>query len=184
MTTASPPAEATNGQKVLWAFEQLNTRSVENLRQFWDASTYERFPDRECRGADEIAAYFEGVFAALPDFHMEVVNIAEQNDDVYVHWKLSGTHTGAAFQGIDATGRRIEIDGIDHFILRDGTVVSNFVVFDQLQFARAIGFVPPDGSPADRVAKGAFNARTKLLARVRRRWRSARRSGAARRGRR
>ncbi len=168
MTTATPPAEATNAELIRWAFAQLNTHDVSALKQFWTAETYERFPDRECRGADEIAAYFEGVFAALPDFHMEIVNVAEQNDDVYVHWHLTGTHSGAAWSGIEATGKRIEMDGIDHFVLRDGNVVSNFVVFDQTQFARAVGLLPPDGSAADKAMKAAFNARTKLLQRLRR----------------
>ena len=40
-------------------------------------------------------------------------------------------------------------------------------VFDQMQFARQIGLLPPDGSAADRATKAAFNAKTRLLARVR-----------------
>lgn len=169
MSIAMPPTEATNGEKVRWAFSQLNTRSVENVRQFWDDDTYERFPNAECRGAAEIAAYFEGVFAAMPDFRIEIVNLAEQGDDVYVQWHMTGTHSGAPWFGVAPSGKRIEVDGIDHFVLRDGMVVSNFVVFDQMQFARAIGMLPADGTPADRAAKAAFNARTKLAARFRRR---------------
>jgi predicted ester cyclase len=141
---------------------------VSALKEFWNDDTYERFPNEECRGADQIAAYFESVFAAMPDFHIEVVNIAEQNDDVYVQWHMTGHHTGPAWSGVEPTGKRIEMDGIDHFVLRDGNVVSNFVVFDQMQFARAVGMLPPDGSGADKAMKAAFNARTKLMARLRR----------------
>lgn len=57
---------------------------------------------------------------------------------------------------------------MDHFVIREGKVVSNFVVFDQMQYARQIGMMPPDGSLADRGLKSAFNARTKLAQRVRR----------------
>ncbi len=60
---------------------------------------------------------------------------------------------------------------MDHFVVRDGTVASNFVVFDQMQFARQIGMLPADGSAADRAMKAAFNAKTRLLARLRRRHR-------------
>lgn len=167
MTAIAPPAQATNGERVRWAFEQLNTHSTRNLRQFWDDGTYERFPTAECRGADQIAAYFEAIFAALPDFHIEIVHLAEAGDHVYVQWKLTGTHSGADWVGIAATGRRVEMDGIDHFELRDGKVISNFVVADQMQFARAVGLLPPDGSAADRALKGAFKAKQKLLARAR-----------------
>jgi steroid delta-isomerase-like uncharacterized protein len=168
MTTAAPPAEATNTELIRWAFDQLNTRSVANLRQFWDDRTHERFPNETAIGTDAIAAYFEIAFTAMPDFHIEIVSIAEQNDDVYVQWKLTGTHTGGPFSGIEATGKAVALDGIDHFVLRDGRVISNFVVFDQMQFARAVGLLPPDASPADRALKGAFNAKTKLAARLKR----------------
>ena len=47
-------------------------------------------------------------------------------------------------------------------------VVSNFVVTDQLAYARQIGMMPPDGSAADRGMKAAFNARTKLARRLKR----------------
>ena len=168
MTTATPPARATNAELIHWSFDQLNTHDLSAVRQFWTADTYERFPDEECRGADEIAAYFEAVFAALPDFRIEVVNVAEQGDDVYVQWRMTGTHSGAAWAGVAPTGKAIEMDGIDHFVIRDGKVVSNFVVYDQMQFARAVGMLPPDGSGADRLAKAAFNARTRLMRRLRR----------------
>jgi hypothetical protein len=34
------------------------------------------------------------------------------------------------------TGKEIELDGTDHFVLCDGKVVTNTVVFDQMTFAR------------------------------------------------
>jgi predicted ester cyclase len=167
MTASSPPAEATNAELIRWAFAVLNTRDVEPLRGFWTDATVERFPDATCVGADAMAAYFERVFAAVPDFHMEIVSVAEQGDDVFVHWHMTGTHTGAPFQGIAPTGRPLALDGIDHFVVRDGTVASNFVVFDQMQFARQVGLLPEDGTRADKGLKGAFNAKTRLLARRR-----------------
>lgn len=163
-----PPAGVTNTELIGWAFERLNERDLDSLRQLWNAETVERFPDGTYRGSDEIAAYFEAAMAAMPDWHMEVVKIAEQGDDVFVHWKLTGTHSDGPFQGIAPSGKKIALDGMDHFVLRDGLVASNFVVFDQMQFARAIGMLPPDGSRADRALKNAFNARARLVARLRR----------------
>jgi steroid delta-isomerase-like uncharacterized protein len=167
MAVATPPTQASNGELVRWAFEMLNERDVKPLKQFWTDATVERFPDKTCRGAEEIAAYFEDAFAAIPDFHMDVVALVEQGDDVFVHWHLTGTHSGP-IMGIEPTGQALAIDGIDHFVLRDGKVVSNFVVFDQMQYARQLGMMPPDGSTADKALKSAFNARTKLRQRLKR----------------
>lgn len=168
MATAAPPTGVSNGELVRWMFEIVNERDVDTLRGIWTAQTIERFPDGSYQGADAIATYFAAAFAALPDWHLRIVSIVEQGEDVFVHWHLTGTHTGAAFMGIEATGRAIALDGIDHFVLRDGVVVTNFVVFDQMQFARQIGLLPHDGSRADRAVKAAFNARTRLVRRLRR----------------
>lgn len=162
-----PPDTASNVDRVRWAFEQLNRHDVEPLRRFWTAETVERFPDRTCVGADEIAAYFKDLLRALPDYHMEVRSIVGEGDDVFVHWHLTGTHEGA-FMGLTPTGKRIAVDGMDHFVIRDGKAVSNFVVLDQMQFARQIGMLPADGSAGDRAAKAAFNARTRVARRLKR----------------
>jgi steroid delta-isomerase-like uncharacterized protein len=166
-TSMAPPTEASNADLVRWAFDRLNEHDVNPVKQFWTADTVERFPDRTCHGADEIATYFEEVFRAMPDFHMDVISVAEQGDDVFVHWHLTGVHRGPLV-GIEATGRMLSIDGMDHFVFRDGAVVSNFVVFDQMQYARQIGMMPADGSAADKSLKMAFNARTRLVAKLRR----------------
>ncbi len=167
-TSAAPPETATNAELIRWAFDIINTHDVTPLKPYWTESTHERFPNATCVGAEEIGAYFEAAFAAVPDFHIEIVGLAEQGDDVFVQWRITGTHSAAAWQGIAPTGKSIVLDGIDHFVVREGKVKSNFVVFDQLQFARQIGMMPADGSTADRAMKAAFNGKTRLLQRIRR----------------
>ena len=167
MATAPPPTQAANAELIRWTFDVLNQHTVEPLRQLWTENTVERFPDRTCRGSDEIAAYFEDTFVALPDFHIAIVGLAAQDEDVFVQWRITGTHEGTLL-GIEPTGKPIALDGIDHFVVRDGKVVSNFVVSDQMDYARQIGMIPPDGSRVDRATKAAFNTRTKLARRFKR----------------
>jgi predicted ester cyclase len=164
---AAPATGASNAELIRWSFDVINSHDISPLREFWTAETHERFPDADCHGGDEIGAYFETLFRAVPDMHMEIVEIAEQGDNVFARWHLTGTHTGPGFAGLEPTGKRIELDGIDHFIVRGGTVVSNFVVFDQMEVGRGLGLLPPDGSGADRAMKAAFNAKTKVAERIR-----------------
>jgi len=151
-----------NADLVRRLFDRLNAHDVTSLRELWAPDGVERSPDRECRGVEEIAAYFTAVFAAVPDYRLDIEALAEQGDEVFVRWRMTGTHTGNGFQGLDATGKAIALDGIDHISVRDGRLVSNFVVFDQMQFARAIGMLPPAGSVADKAVKSLFNAKTKV----------------------
>jgi predicted ester cyclase len=167
MAVAAPPTNASNVDLVRWAFETLNAHDVEPLKQFWTNSTVERFPDRTCRGAEEIAAYFHELFTGIPDWRFEIKGIAGEGDHVFIQWRATGTHSGPLL-GIEPTGKPIALDGIDHFAFADGTVLSNFVVVDRLQLAEAIGLLPPDGSAADRAMKAAFNVKTKVAARLRR----------------
>ena len=157
----------TNSELVQQVFDAINAHDVGALRGLWAEDVEERFPDKTCRGRDELAAHFEGLFTALPDFHMELVHSVEDGDTVFARWKLTATHTGGQFNGIDATGKAIAVDGMDHFTLRDGQVASNFVVFDQMEVGRRLGLLPPDGSQADRALKAAFNAKTKIAEAIR-----------------
>jgi predicted ester cyclase len=131
------------------------------MSTLWTDQTYQRFPYLDCHGAEEIRAYFEATFAAIPDLVVEMLAIVEQGDEVFVRWRLSGTQSGR-LQGLEGTGRRIRLDGVDHFTLRDGKIASNFVIYDQTQWGRQVGLMPEDGSGGDRALKGAFNARVKL----------------------
>jgi predicted ester cyclase len=158
----------TSTDVVLAAIDAINRRDIPGLRACWSAGVQERFPTGECDGPDAIAAYFQAAFDAMPDLHLAIQGSAEQGESVFVRWHMTGHHTGAAWNGVAASGKRVELDGIDHFVVRDGEVVSNFVVFDQIQFGRSVGLMPPDGSAGDRALKAAFAARVKLAAKLRR----------------
>jgi predicted ester cyclase len=163
---AASRTDVSGAELVRRVFELINSHDIAGLTEhIWTQEMVERFPDRTCHGPHELGRYFAELFAAAPDLRMEPLVIAEQGEDVFVQWRLTGTHDGA-LMGIEPTHKRIVVDGIDHFVVRDGKVVSNFVVFDQMQWARQIGLLPPDGSGADKALKGAYNARTKLLARL------------------
>jgi steroid delta-isomerase-like uncharacterized protein len=139
-------------------FDAINAHDLQRMRTHWTAETTERFPDRTVHGPDELSAYFEAVFAAMPDWEMRVRAVAEDGETVFVRWEATGTHTGAPFQGIKPTGKSVHVDGVDHFTIRDGHVASNFVIFDQMDVGRQLGLLPPDGSAPDRALKAGFNA--------------------------
>jgi len=156
----------TNSELADQIFAAINAHDTDALRELWADDVEERFPDKTCRGKDELAAYFEDLFAAMSDVRMDKVASVEQGETVFARWKLNGTHDGV-FSGIDATGRSIALDGLDQITFRDGKMVSNFVVFDQMDVGRQLGLLPPDGSPPDRALKAAFNAKTKVAELIR-----------------
>jgi len=167
MATSAPPAEATAAELVRWTVEAIGRQDLAAARLAWANDVVERFPDRTCRGIGELSAYFQEAYDAISNWGFEPLAVVGEGEDVLVHWRLTGVHTGTLL-GIAATGRPVSIDGMDHFVVRDGKIVSNFVVFDQMDYARQLGMIPADGSSGDRALKSAFNARTKLLDKLRR----------------
>ena len=149
-------------------FDAFNAHDATALRKLWADDVTERFPDATITGPDALAAYFQELWAGLPDVRLEPVAIVEDGEDVLVRWHLTATHAGT-FQGVKPTGKALTADGFDHMTIRDGKMAANFVVFDRQGLAQQLGLLPSDGSAQERVMKAAFNARTALKERHARR---------------
>ncbi|MBI3201231.1 MAG: nuclear transport factor 2 family protein [Myxococcales bacterium] len=168
MTTATVVDSRDPVEIVRDVFERvLNQRDPEALLPYWAEDIVEEFPVGIYRGRDAVKRYFAETFAALPDFEIRALSIAGQGDTVFVRWRVTGTFDGATWMGIEPTGARIELNGIDCFTIRGGKVVANFVVFDQLSFATQIGMLPKRGTALDRAMTKAFNLKTRLAGRKR-----------------
>jgi ketosteroid isomerase-like protein len=120
------------------------------------------------RGRDEVRAFFDGLFEAMPDFEMSVVRTVRERDTVAVQWRARGTFTGGPlYNGVQATGGEVQMRGCDVFDVRGDLIVANIAFADGLELARSIGMFPPQDSPAERAMIGAFNTATKVRAAVR-----------------
>ena len=79
-------------------------------------------PVGELRVPDELRAYFEELFAAMPDFEYEVTSLIEQGDRVAVHWRAHGHFTGRPYAGINSNGSTISTEGADLIQVEDGLI--------------------------------------------------------------
>jgi steroid delta-isomerase-like uncharacterized protein len=107
-------------------------------------------------------AYFEELFAAMPDFEYEVVTVLAEGDRAAVRWRAWGTFTGAPFQGIRPTGGRVEIEGMDLVVVEGGLIRHNDSYWDDSAVARQLGLLPAKGSRPERALIALFNARTRI----------------------
>lgn len=154
------------------AFKAVSNKDLAALESFWHDDIVEEFVvTGPLRGKAEVRAYFEEVWAAIPDdWSFDVKRILPVDDNVAVGaWRLTGTFNGGAFQGIEATGKPVAIRGLDVMEFEDGLLKHNTIYYDGLGFARQAGLLPPDGSAADRAMIGAFNALTRARRTIRRR---------------
>jgi steroid delta-isomerase-like uncharacterized protein len=143
-------------------FEALDAHDLDRMESLWHEDIVEEFiPVGTYRGKAAVRGYFAEVIAAFPDFRIRIEHLVAQEGHVFVEWQATGTHTGAAFMGIDPTGRSLTQGGIDHFVVEDGLVRRNTVYYDGMAFARQAGLLPERESTLERAMFTAFNAVTR-----------------------
>jgi steroid delta-isomerase-like uncharacterized protein len=150
-------------------FAALDGRDVAGFRELIHPEAEDRFlAVGTFTGREAIVAFFAEMFAAVPDSRLEVRRVIAQDSVAAVEWTIRGTFSGAPFQGIQPTGKQVEIEGVDVIEVRDGLQYRNSIYYDGTTFARQIGMLPPLGSRADRTMLAVFNARVRLQQRRRR----------------
>ena len=150
-------------QRVRSYFEAMDRRDVDAMIEHWHEDGVEDVvPLGLVRGHDERRDFYRSMFAAMPDARTTVTNLVAGEQTCAVEWRTEGTFSGEPFTGIEPTGKRVEIRGMDFIELEDDKIVSLTGYFDGAAYARQIGMLPADGSGADRAMKTAFNAVTKL----------------------
>jgi steroid delta-isomerase-like uncharacterized protein len=155
-------------------FEAIANRDTNAMAAHWSEDGVDDLvPLSPLRGTGEIVAFFRELFAAVPDSEMTVTRVVAGETQAAVEWRMTGNFTGDPFQGVDATGRRVDIRGIDLLEIEDGRIVGNTAYYDGMSFARQIGLMPPESSSAENAMKSAFNASTKVRRAVAD-WRSSR----------
>jgi steroid delta-isomerase-like uncharacterized protein len=92
-------------------------------------------PERVERGSAAMAE-------AFPDLRTAEADSVKEGDKVAFRWLLSGTHEGE-FMGVAATGRRVEVMGMDIVRVADGEIVEHWGEFDAMGLLRQIGVIPP-----------------------------------------
>jgi steroid delta-isomerase-like uncharacterized protein len=144
-------------------FDALARRDPVAMAEHWrEDGVGDLVPIGVMRGREEIVAFFREVFAAVPDVEFTVTRVVAGERLAAVEWRMSANFTGAPFQGIEPTGKPLELRGVDLMEIEDGEIVSSTAYYDGAAYARQVGMMPPEGSGAERAMKSAFNAVTKL----------------------
>jgi steroid delta-isomerase-like uncharacterized protein len=148
-------------------FDALARRDPAAMASFWAPGGREHIRGQiDTTAPDGVRDFFAELFAAVPDWSLEVVSQMTEGDRSAVQWRATGTFAGEPFQGIAATGSAIELEGCDVLTIRDGRIVNNDAFSDGATFARQIGMLPPQDSAAQERLTRAFNVKTRMTGRL------------------
>ena len=149
-------------------FEALNAHDLDQAGALWAPDGIDRFVGGpEVVGPAGVRAYFAALFAAFPDFSLEVLDVTTARQRTAVRWQARGTFAGPGeYEGFAPNGARIEIEGCDVLTVSDDLIQHNNAYLDTASIARQLGFLPPAGSRGEERLRRLANVRTRLMARV------------------
>jgi glyoxylase-like metal-dependent hydrolase (beta-lactamase superfamily II)/predicted ester cyclase len=145
-------------------FEAIGAHDVDGAAAMWAPDGREDVRGQGLFiGPDGLREFIGDLIAAIPDLRVEIVSTTTEDDHCALHWRFSGTFAGpGSFNGINPTGHRMEIEGVDVLSVRDGLIQSNDAFTDTMAVPRQIGMMPPLHSPAEQRLMSAFNLKTRL----------------------
>ena len=134
--------------------EKNRQAAADFFRLIWnekDESAIDRFIALDAAGNDpkfgvgreSFRQQWKQWHAAFPDLHFDVREIIVEGDRVVTRWHLTGTHTGADFQGISPSGKSVAVDGVSIDTIKDGVVLDGFDAWDALGFRQQLGAIEP-----------------------------------------
>lgn len=100
---------------------------------------------------DRLRGTVEDILNTFPDFKFTIQAIVAEGDTVVARVTQSGTHSGVAktnfngggLTGVQATGKRMEILATHWFTIRNGKIIEQQAVRDDLTMMRQLGLAPP-----------------------------------------
>ncbi len=93
------------------------------------------------RGKGQLLAFAEGIFAAFPDFAIDLASHFATGEWGGMEWVMSGTHRGD-LPGLPATGKRFSLRGSTIVELSGGKIQRCTDYWDIVTFLKQIGAMP------------------------------------------
>jgi len=151
-------------------FDAVAARDIEAMAACWEPGALDVIHGVvEMRVPEDLHAWFGNLFAAFPDFSFAVLDVLTAGDKAAVRWHATGRFDGTArFEGLDANGASVDLQGCDVLTVQDGRIVRNDAYMNGAEMARQLGALPPAGSAPEKAMTAALNLKTRLLARLRR----------------
>jgi steroid delta-isomerase-like uncharacterized protein len=149
-------------------FAALAAHDLDAAVECWEPGGVDRMVGSESFTApDGLRRYFGDLFAAFPDFCMEVVEVTSARNRAAVRWHATGTFAGPGqFQGFQPNGATVRLEGCDVFTVQDDLIQSNDAYLDSGSVVRQLGFLPATGSRAEARLVKLANLRTRFTKRV------------------
>jgi predicted ester cyclase len=152
-------------------FDAVGSRDPEGMVACWEPGSIDRLVGvAELTAPDDILQWFGALFAAFPDFSLEVLEMVVDGTKAAVRWRTECTFDGTGtFMGLRPNGARVVLEGFDLVTVGGGRITGNQAYLNGADLARQLGALPPEDSLPDKAMLGALNLLTRAKTELKRR---------------
>jgi hydroxyacylglutathione hydrolase len=149
-------------------FEAIGARNLDTAVGLWAEGGRDNIRGQmDVIAPEGVRAFLGEILDATPDLLFEIVSTTTQDERCAVQYRISGTFAGpGTLNGVQPTGDRFVVEGVDLVTVKDGLIQSNEAFPDSIAIPRQLGMIPPQGSLAEQRMTGAFNVKTRLTSRL------------------
>ena len=121
-----------------------NTGEVDLIPEVYSTNFVVHWPkgwaENQSHGCDGVRQAIEKIRSAFPDWHEKVVDMIIGDDRVVTRYISTGTHLGR-YAGIKETGKKVEFDEISIYRIKEGKVIEQWCLADDLSTLRQLGLL-------------------------------------------
>ena len=126
--------------------ELYNSGDLDACMELYAEDASQRMHDGVFEGIDAIAERLARDLTAFPDAKYVVNSFFAEGDKFGDEWTFTGTNTGPLRlpdgTEIPATGKPVEIKGMEYVEVRDGKIVVDNIYYDFLAAVAQLGLIP------------------------------------------
>ncbi len=120
-------------------------------------------------GISAVQEFMRMSFRAFPDLRFsepDPPHVTANGEQVSWAWTMEGTMTGGMDEpGFAPTGRRMRVDGVDLWAMREGRIARYRAFYDATDLARQLAIMPSSGSRAERMMVALQRLQARLIRR-------------------
>jgi steroid delta-isomerase-like uncharacterized protein len=132
--------------------ELYNAGDLDGVMDLYAEDAVQLMPDGTFEGRKVIGERLAKELTAFTDVHHRFTSFVEQDEAFADEWIFVGTHTGPLVlrdgTELPATGKRVEVSGMELVAVRDGKIVVDNLYYDNLAVAAQLGLLPQDAPAA------------------------------------
>lgn len=153
-------AQAKNKEAMLKVMDMFSTGNIEGMENYVADNMVDHSPDPRVKSTgiqslkDAIAMYR----SSFPDLKMTSIAMVAEGDMVIHHFNMTGTNTGTMGEGMPATNKSVNVNGVDIVRFENGKGVEHWGYWEESKFMIQLGLMPdPAAMPPDsmKMAEGA-----------------------------